>query len=138
MFTRAKAGVFKPKYPVNLATNALLTALSVTPEPRGFKSAMKFPHWLAAMQEEIDALHSNTTWDLVPPPSGVNIVGSKWVFRTKYHSDGSIERYKARLVAQGFTQVPGADFQHTFSPVVKATTVRVILALAVHYKWPLH
>lgn len=55
------------------------------------------------MQEEIDALHSNHTWELVPPPPNTNIVGSKWVFHMKYHSDGSIEQYKARLVAQGFT-----------------------------------
>lgn len=58
------------------------------------------------MQEEMDALDANCTWDLVPPPPRTNIVGSKWVFGTKYKSDGSIERYKARLVAQGFTQVP--------------------------------
>lgn len=89
---------------------------------------------MSAMQEEMDALHANRTWDLVPPPSNTNIVGSKWVFRTKFKSDGSIDRYKARLVAQGFTQIPGSDFHHTFSPVVKAATVRVVLALSVHYR----
>lgn len=90
------------------------------------------------MKEEMDVLHANQTWELVLPPPNTNIVGSKWVFRTKYKSDGSIDRYKARLVAQGFTQVPGMDFDHTFSPVVKAATVRVILALSVHFRWPLH
>lgn len=85
------------------------------------------------MQEEIDALRANTTWDLVPWPPDTNIIGSKWVFHTKYHSDGSIERHNARLVAQGFTQIPGTDFGHTFSPVVKASPVRVILALSVHF-----
>lgn len=60
------------------------------------------------------------------------------MFRTKFHSDGSIERHKARLVAQGFTQVPGLDFGHTFSHVVKSSTVRVILALSVHNGWSLH
>lgn len=85
------------------------------------------------MKEEIDALHANRTWDLVPPPPNTNIVGSKWVFRTKYKFDGSIERYKARLVAQSFTQIPGSDFHHTFSPVVKAAMVRVILALSVQF-----
>lgn len=74
----------------------------------------------------------------MPRPPNANIIGSTWVFRTKYRSDGLIERHKARLVAQGFTQVPGSDFHHTFSPIVKATTVRVILALFVHHKWPLH
>lgn len=141
MITRSKAGIFKPRYPVDLATTPLLAALvasTAATEPRGFKSAAKYPHWLSAMHEEMDALRANHTWDLVPPPPGTNIVGSHWVFRTKYKADGSIERYKARLVAQGFTQVPGSDFHHTFSPVVKALTVHVILALSVHFRWPLH
>lgn len=141
MITCSKAGIFKPRYPVDLATTPLLYALDTSTsatEPRGFKSAIKYPHWLSTMQEEMDALYTNRTWDLVPPPADTNIVGSKWVFRTKYKSDGSIERYKAHLVAQGFTQIPGSDFHHTFSPVVKAATVHVVLALSVQYKWPLH
>lgn len=103
MITRSKAGIFKPRCPVDLTYTALLSALATNTEPRGFKSAMKSPQWHATMQEEIDALHSNKMWVLVPRPPGVNIVGSKWIFRTKFHSDGSIERHKARLVAQGFT-----------------------------------
>lgn len=89
------------------------------------------------MQEEIDALRENN-WDLVPRPSGTNIVGSKWVFSTKFRSDGTIERHKARLVAQGFTQVPGADFHHTFSPFAKSATLPIILAIAVQHQWSLH
>lgn len=92
MVTRSKVGVFKPRYPVDLTSTALLTALATASEPRSFKSALKSPQWLAAMKEVMDALHSNQTWDLVPKPPGVNIVGSKWVFRTKYHSNGSIDR----------------------------------------------
>lgn len=76
MQTRSKSGIFRPRYPVDLTTTALLSALSTVSEPRGFKSAMKSSAWLAAMQEEIDALRSNDTWDLVPRPSGINVVGS--------------------------------------------------------------
>ena len=74
---------------------------------------------------------------MVPRPVNTNIVGSKWVFRTKYFSDGSVECLKARLVAKGYTQVPRLDYTDTFSPVVKATTVRVVLSLIVTNKWPL-
>jgi transposase InsO family protein len=140
MLTRAKAGIFKTRHPANLAllgSSGLLSALLASTEPKGFKSAAKNPAWLAAMDEEIQALQTNRTWTLVPRPANTNIVGSKWVFRTKYLPDGSIERLKARLVAKGYTQVPGLDYTDTFSPVIKATTVRVVLSLAVTNKWPL-
>ncbi|KAJ9558897.1 hypothetical protein OSB04_013511 [Centaurea solstitialis] len=141
MVTRAKSGIFKPRYIADLAhvsSSGLLTALFASKDPKGFKSAAKNPAWLAAMDDEITALRINNTWELVPRPKSTNVVGSKWVFRTKYLSDGSVDRLKARLVAQGFTQIPGFDYSHTFSPVVKASTVRIILALAVMNKWPLH
>lgn len=115
-----------------------LHSLLTTVEPKGFFSASKRPEWLAAMNEEMSALNSNQTWELVPRPPDTNVVGSKWIFRTKYKADGSIERLKARLVAQGFTQIPGFDFHSTFSPVVKAATVRVVLSLSVMHSWPLH
>ncbi|GJS34280.1 retrovirus-related pol polyprotein from transposon RE1 [Tanacetum coccineum] len=93
---------------------------------------------MQAMHDEMIALQQNGTWILVPRPSDTNVVGSKWVFHTKYHSDGSVERFKARLVAQGFTQVSGLDYLHTFSPVVKAFMVRIILSLAVINQWKLY
>ena len=140
MTTRSKSGIFKPRHPAHLSlvqSSPLIHALLATSEPKGFKSAAKNPAWLAAMDEEMKALHTNDTWDLVPRPSNTNIVGSKWVFRTKFLSDGSIERFKARLVAKGYTQLPGLDYTDTFSPVVKASTVRVVLSLAVSHKWPI-
>uniref|UniRef100_A0A2N9IKH6 CCHC-type domain-containing protein n=2 Tax=Fagus sylvatica TaxID=28930 RepID=A0A2N9IKH6_FAGSY len=97
----------------------------------------KFPQWCAAMHEEYSALQRQHTWTLVPPPCGKNIVGCKWVFKLKRNSDGTISRHKARLVAKGFHQQHGIDFAETFSPVVKPPTVRLILALAVTYNWPL-
>lgn len=87
------------------------------------------------MNVELQALRNNSTWDLVPRPSNLNVVGSKWVFRTKCKSDGSINRYKAHLIAQGFTQVPRLDYSHTCSPVIKASIVYLRLAIVVHQNW---
>lgn len=115
--------------------------LSATPhppvEPRTITQALKDRAWREAMQKEYAALCANNTWTLVPPHPTQNLVGSKWVFRTKYLPEGSIDRLKARLVAKGFHQRPGWDFHETFSPVVKPVTVRVILTLAVSKGWRL-
>ncbi|XP_073261980.1 uncharacterized protein [Populus alba] len=102
-------------------------------EPKGFKSAAKSLEWLVVMDEEIRALKLNQTWELVPRPSTMNVVGSKWVFHTKYHLDGSIDRLKACLVAKGYTQLYGLDFNDTFSPVVRASTISIVLSIAVSH-----
>lgn len=91
-----------------------------------------------ALTREPEALHKNHTWCLVPRLTNHNIVGSKWLYRTKFHPDGSLNCHKARLVAQGFSQIPGLDYSYTFSPVVKAATVRMVLTLAVINQWKLH
>ncbi|KAI3765987.1 hypothetical protein L2E82_16034 [Cichorium intybus] len=141
MNTRSKSGITKPRHLpdfASLSIHALHVALLPSSTPKGFKTAAKHPQWMAAMQDEMEALHQNKTWSLVPRPHSSNVVGSKWVYRTKYKSDGSVERLKARLVAQGFTQIPGIDYSHTFSPVIKASTVRTVLSLSILHKWRLH
>ncbi|KAJ9568078.1 hypothetical protein OSB04_004044 [Centaurea solstitialis] len=107
------------------------------PEPQTITQALKQPQWRKAMQEEYDALLRNQTWSLVPPESVPNLVGSKWVFRTKFKPNGTIDRLKARLVAKGFHQRPGLDYIETFSPVVKPATLRLVLSLASSQNWPL-
>src|SRR3954466_2784500 len=87
------------------------------------------------MTTEFNALLKNNTWVLVPRPSHLNVVGCKWVFKLKHRADGSIERYKARLVAKGFHQQAGIDFDETFSPVIRPTTIRIVLSLAVSSGW---
>lgn len=113
-------GVVKrnPKY-------ALMTNTSFNAEPKNLNNALINPVWLEAMREIIRALDQNKTWGLVPRTYDMNVVGSKWIFKTKFKSDGSVERYKARLVAQGNTQVTGIDFDKTFTPVSKPTTVHI-------------
>jgi hypothetical protein len=82
------------------------------------------------MHEEMEALHKNKTWDLVKLPNGKKVVGCKWVFTIKHKADGSVERYKAKLVAKGFTQTYGIDYEETFAPVVKKNSIRVLLSIA--------
>lgn len=88
-------------------------------------------NWKAAMDSEYLALMKNKTWHLVPPKKGINIIDCKWVYKVKRKPDGSLDRYKARLVAKGFKQRYGIDYEDTFSPIVKATTIRIILSIAV-------
>ncbi|CAM8997169.1 unnamed protein product [Rhodiola kirilowii] len=86
------------------------------------------------MEAEINALQNNNTWQITSSPLGKNAVGSKWIYRVKRKSDGSIERYKARLVARGVTQLEELDYQETFTPVVKMNTVMLDLVAYVFAK----
>ncbi len=90
------------------------------------------------MKTEIDSLKKNHVWDLVELPKDRKLVGSKWVFRVKTNSDGSVDRYKACLVAQGYTQREGEDYDETFSPVVRSESVRTVIAFASQYNLKLH
>jgi hypothetical protein len=90
------------------------------------------------MTEEVTAIQANNTWELVPQPSGVNIVTNKWVCRHKFPPDGSLDCYKARWVLRGFTQQAGVNFGKTFSPVVKPATVCFVLSVELSHDWPMH
>ncbi|XP_068642019.1 uncharacterized mitochondrial protein AtMg00820-like [Aristolochia californica] len=96
----------------------LTTTSSLIPdELQNFTEAAKHHQWCTAMKDEFQALMETQTWTLVPPTGIENLVGCKWVFRTKRNADGIVERYKARLVAKGFHQQEGIDFSKTFSPM---------------------
>ena len=108
----------------------LTSLISEEDEPKSVKEAIANPNWLKAMKSEISSMHDNNTWELVPRPSGKNIVGSRWIFKIKRNADGSISRYKARLVAQGYSQELGIDYNEVFSPVARSATIRTLLAVA--------
>ncbi|KAM0001405.1 putative RNA-directed DNA polymerase [Helianthus debilis subsp. tardiflorus] len=128
-----------PKPPNRYTPSSYHTSTGPSPclEPTSFTVANKSPEWRQAMAEEFDALVKNGTWSLVPYVKNTNVIDSKWVYRLKTDQNGKVIRHKARLVAKGFNQRPGVDFQETFSPVIKASTIRVVLSLAVTNQWSL-
>jgi hypothetical protein len=107
-------------------------------EPNLYAEAMKSPDaelWKVAIEEELGSLEANGTWEFCDLPEGRRSVDYKWVFKVKRDAAGMIVRYKARLVARGFTQVEGEDFEETFAPVMEMPAFRVLLALTAHYGW---
>lgn len=134
MMTRGKADIFKPK--TYLITNDQTNQTPYSDVTlSSVKDTLQDPNWQQAMNEEYQALIQNGTWSLVPYDPNMKVVGCKWVFKIKYNPNGTISRFKARLVAKGFHQTPGVDFSKTYSPVVKAPTIRTILSIAVCNNW---
>ena len=102
-------------------------------EPRNLKEAMSqsdWPLWERAIEEELKALREAGTWEVVDVPKDVNIVGSKWVFKAKKEASGNVIQYKARLITQGFSQVPGVNYFDTFAPVTHLASIQTVLAFA--------
>lgn len=138
MQTRSKSGIYKKKLFFSTKHPLPMALISdFSPTPTSYTQASKFLHWRVAMDSEFNALQEQQTWALVPFSQGMNVVGCKWVFHTKLNSDGSLNKHKAWLVAKGFHQQPSVDFIETFSPVVKHSTIRVVLAIAVSKHWTL-
>ena len=115
-----------------------IVAIACNEEPLTFEDACDDPHWMCAMQSEMDSIHKNGTWELCELPKGKNVIGTKWVYKIKRKSDGSIDRYKARLVAKGYAQQYGIDYEETFAPTSRMTTIRTVVALAAQRGWKMH
>lgn len=94
--------------------------------------------WHKAMHQEMSSLIENNTCKLVPPDQANNVIDNRWVYQTKYKSNGELERYKARLTAQGFSQIHGVDFHEVFAPTCNLESIRIILAIASNRSWPVH
>ncbi|GKD09133.1 retrovirus-related pol polyprotein from transposon TNT 1-94 [Tanacetum coccineum] len=99
-------------------------------EPKNVKEAIKDESWTMAMQEELNQFKINDVWSLVPPPDNQTIIGTKWVFKNKLDENGVVSRNKARLVAQGYNQQEGIDFDETYAPVARLESIRILLAYA--------
>lgn len=107
-------------------------------EPKSSKEALLDNDWISAMQEELLQFERNDVWYLVPRPKDSNVIGTKWIFRNKTDEKRNITRNKARLVAQGYSQVEGLDFEETFAPVARLEYVRILLAIACHLHFKVH
>ena len=114
-----------------------IESLNTTIIPNTVSEALTKREWKDAMREEMNALEMNKTWEIIERSKGKTIVDCKWIFTLKYKADGSLERHKPRLVAKGYTQAYGVDYQETFAPIAKMNTVRILLSLAAHYNWQL-
>ena len=99
-------------------------------EPKTFAEASKDEDWIKAMNEELDQIEKNQTWELVPRTKDKNVVGTKWIFKNKVNEYGKIIRNKEILVCKGYAQVEGIDFEETFFPVVRLEAIKMFLEFA--------
>ena len=101
-------------------------------EPNNFIEASKSNEWVKSMNEELDQIEKNETWELVPRPKDKNVIGTKWVFMNKFNHDGQVIRNKERLVCKGYAQMEGIDFEETYSPTARIEAIIMFLALSCH------
>ena len=115
-----------------------LISISDVREPKSYseaKSSSQWSDWEKAFQDEMASLQENNVWDIVPRPKGRKVVNGKWVCKVKGDAEGEIERFKARYVAKGFSQVQGLDYDETFAPVVRLESLRLLLAISANKGW---
>ncbi|GJX53518.1 retrovirus-related pol polyprotein from transposon TNT 1-94 [Tanacetum coccineum] len=99
-------------------------------EPKDVNETLRDESWVVAMQEELNQIVTNYVWDLVPLPMSQTVIGTKWVFRNKLDENGIVSRNKARLVAQGYNQQEGIDYDETYAPIARLESIRILLAIA--------
>jgi hypothetical protein len=116
---------------------ALMRKCIVT-KPSSFQEAVQDPTWVDSKVEEYDSIVKNSAWDIVPRPVDKSVVGSIWIYKVKKVFDGSVEKYKARFVAQGFSHIEGIDYDETFTPITRYSSIRSILPLSAQTGWCIH
>jgi hypothetical protein len=107
-------------------------------EPKKFNEASKDVNWLKSMNEELDPIEKNDTWELVPRPTDKSLIGSKWVYKNKMNEQGNIIRNKVRLVCKGYAQIEGLDFDETFAPVARLEAIKMFLSYACHKQFKVY
>eukprot|EP00253_Pinus_taeda_P015702 PITA_15702 len=122
----------------NEGMNSLFALYCHVDDPIHFEDVIKDKKWIESMDEEMNAIERNKTWDLVELPKGKEVIGVKWVYKTKSNVEGKIERHKARLVVKGYKQQYGRDYEETFAPVARMETVRAVLSIIAQNKWKVY
>ncbi|KAL0383262.1 UNVERIFIED_CONTAM: Retrovirus-related Pol polyprotein from transposon RE2 [Sesamum calycinum] len=128
----------KPRQEGKLLSDIYETCNFIMLEPENFETAVKHKVWVQAMEEEIKMIEKNNTWELADRPKDKEVIGVKWIYKTKLNADGSIQKHKARLVAKGYSQLPGIDYTETFAPVARLDTIRALIAIAANKKWKIY
>ena len=135
----APDGTFREsKRPKSFSSYVALLSNIIDVEPTNYEEAIKKQVWQDAMVGEYNLIMKNEVWDIVPRPKDKSVVTSKWIYKIKHATDGSIEKYKARFVAHGFSQKEGLDYVETFSPIARYTSIRAIMVVAAKMGWKLH
>jgi hypothetical protein len=133
-----KGTMRQSKKPKPFSSYMALMCDLIEKEPTCFEEAIQKKEWVDAMTEEYQSIIKNDVWEVVPRPKFKDVVSSKWIYKIKHATDESIENHKARFVACGFSQKEGIDYEETFAPVARYTSIRTIIALAAKMKWKLH
>jgi hypothetical protein len=136
---KSPIGTFRQsKKPKRFTSYVALIKILVNAEPSTSEEEIKKKEWKEAMMEEYQFIMKNDVWEVVPRPKEKFVVTSKWVYKIKHVVDGSIDKYKARFVAIGFSQQEGKDYEETFSLVSRYTSIRAIISLVASMGWSLH
>jgi len=126
---------------VDVIIEEFVSNFLIEEDPKTYHEAIKSidaTFWKEAIKSEIDSLESNKTWELIDLPKGCRPIRSKWIFKKKLRADGTIDKYKARLVIRGFDQRKGIDYFDTYSPVTKIATIKALIAIAATYDLVVH
>jgi hypothetical protein len=133
-----KQAVRESKPPERFCSYIAMVSSIRESEPSTFEEATSRQIWRDSMMEEYNSIMKNDVWEVVPRPEGKSVVTSKWLYKLKHATDGSIEKYKARFVARGFSQVEGVNYDETFAPVARYTSIRVVISIAAEMGWKIH
>ena len=107
-------------------------------EPKKFEEASKDKYWVNAMNEELDQIKKNSTWELIPRPTGKNVIGTKWIFKNKMNEQGQVIINKASIVCKGYSQIKGIDYDETFAPIARMESIKMFLAFARYHDFKVY